>query len=145
MVTQEPETDPGALSFWMGRAERTLTRLWGHGLCLCSCTDFDCLCLSLSLSLPLSDSCCCPLSLSSSSAGQRSSCRWSWLSWNCRATFPVVLATSCSTSRLMTALLRDYWGWRSLPSGWPSTAGWSYSGCICCHKYVFMIQARSFP
>lgn len=85
--TGKPET--AALNFWMGWAKRTVTCLWGHGLCCCS--------LSLSPFLP------------PSSTGQHSSCRWSWLSWNCRATFPVVLATSCSIFRLMTALLQDYW------------------------------------
>lgn len=40
--TGKPETD--ALNFWMGWAKRTLTCLWGHGLCCCS------------LSLPLSPS-----------------------------------------------------------------------------------------
>lgn len=131
----------------MARAERTLTCLWGHWLGLCTVLSLS-LSLSCSCSLSLSLTHCCPLSLSSSSTGQRSSCRWSWLSWNCRATFPVVLATSCSISCLMTALLQDYWGCEdSLPSGCPALhehAG-VYGWCICCHKYISMIQVRSFP
>ncbi len=106
--TRKP--DPDALNFWMGRAERTLTCLWGHGLGLRTIlVSRFWLSLSLTHTLAVVCSLSLSLSLSSSSTGQRSSCRWSWLSWNCRATFPVVLATSCSISRLMTALLQDYW------------------------------------
>ena len=97
-----------------------------------------CLSLSLSLSLLLLSA----LSLSSSSTGQRSSCRWSWLSWNCRATFPVVLATSCSISLLNDSSAAGLPGLQRLvPSGCHiSTACLGFYGwCTCCHKYVFMI------
>lgn len=60
---------------------------------------------------PLTAVCSPPLLPSS---GRSSCCRWSWLSWNCRATFPVVLATSCSIFCLMTALQQDYWGRENL-------------------------------
>lgn len=153
--TREPETDPNALNFWMGRAEGTLTCLWGCELgrymilCLCLFADFDSRSLTraLSLSPSLSLAVACSLSLSSSSTGLSSSCRWSWLSWNCRATFPVVLATSCSITCLMTALLQDLWGSENLCH--LDAYLYKHAGvndwCILWYKHIFMIRVRSSP
>lgn len=101
--TRKPVTDPNALNLWMGWAGRTLTCLWVRGLCMI-------LTRHLFADCSLSPTHCCPLSPLLTSTGQSSYCRWSWLSWNCRATFPVVLVTSCSISCFMTALLQDSWG-----------------------------------
>lgn len=134
-------------------------------LSLFCCAVVCSLSLSLFLATPLlSPSHSRSLSLpSASSTGQRSSCRWSWLSWNCRATFPVVLSASCSILfALMTALLPDRYcsTLRTLPSGRPASSQRAHisffflffafvfvfllqQAASC--KYVFVIQVEKFP
>lgn len=130
-------------------------RMWARALhdtvSLLICWFWLSLSYMRTLSFSLSLSHCCPLSLSlsrsSSSTGLSSSCRWSWLSWNCRATFPVVLATSCSITCLMTALLQDLWGSENLCH--LDAYLYKHAGvndwCILWYKHIFMIRVRSSP
>lgn len=130
-------------------------RMWARALHdtvpLLICWFWLSLSYTRTLSFSLSLSRCCllslSLSLSSSSTGLSSSCRWSWLSWNCRATFPVVLATSCSITCLMTALLQDLWGSENLCH--LDAYLYKHAGvndwCILWYKDIFMIRVRSSP